>query len=62
MPESEQEQRRETARQEQARTAAAKAESAGKAALCKNCGAPLDPEFPFCPECGEKAGGEELSC
>jgi predicted amidophosphoribosyltransferase len=61
MPESEQVQRRETA-QPQMRDAALKAESAGKTALCKYCGAPLDPEFPFCPNCGEKAEGEERTC
>jgi predicted amidophosphoribosyltransferase len=61
MPENEQARQRETA-QQQARNAAAKAESAGKAALCKRCGAPLDPEFPFCPNCGEKAEGEEYTC
>jgi hypothetical protein len=31
-------------------------------ALCRRCGATLDPEFPFCPSCGEKTGGEERTC
>jgi uncharacterized OB-fold protein len=44
--------------------AAAQQETAAQetTALCWNCGAALDPEFPFCPSCGEKAGGQERTC
>jgi hypothetical protein len=31
-------------------------------ALCRHCGAALDPEFPFCPSCGEKVNGGEYTC
>jgi len=31
-------------------------------ALCRHCGAALDPEFPFCTSCGEKVDGGENTC
>ena len=55
-----QEAAKETARQEAAaRQDAAEQETT---ALCRHCGGVLDPEFPFCPGCGEKADGEERTC
>jgi len=32
------------------------------AALCRHCGAALDPDFPFCSSCGEKVDGGEHTC
>jgi RNA polymerase subunit RPABC4/transcription elongation factor Spt4 len=51
-------------RQEQARQAAQaeRAAQAAASALCKHCGAALEPDSPFCPNCGERAGGEERTC
>ena len=34
----------------------------GTEALCKHCGAALEPNLPFCTTCGEKIGGNELIC
>jgi len=34
----------------------------GTEALCKHCGAALEPDLPFCTTCGEKIGGDELLC
>jgi predicted amidophosphoribosyltransferase len=56
MAENEQLRRQEAARQAQ------QAEAAGTGALCKYCGAALDPELLFCSNCGEKTGGEEREC
>jgi RNA polymerase subunit RPABC4/transcription elongation factor Spt4 len=50
------------AQQAAAQQAAGEVEAAGAAALCKHCGAALDPDSAFCPNCGEKVGGEELTC
>jgi len=54
----------ENVQQRQQEAAAQKKESAIQetAALCKHCGSALDPEFPFCPSCGEKAEGGEYTC
>jgi predicted RNA-binding Zn-ribbon protein involved in translation (DUF1610 family) len=56
MAENEPLRRQEAARQTQ------QAAAAGTIALCKHCGAALDPELSFCPNCGEEAGGEERKC
>jgi hypothetical protein len=55
MAENEQLRQQEAARQAQQTAAAG-------TALCKHCGAALDPELAFCPNCGEKAGAEEHEC
>jgi len=49
---------------EQSKEAAARQNAAIQetTALCRHCGGALDPEFPFCPSCGEKVGGEEKTC
>jgi len=54
----------ENVQQRQQEAAAKVKESAVQetAALCKHCGAALDPELPFCPSCGEKADGGEYTC
>jgi hypothetical protein len=52
----------EQARQQEAARQAQQAAVAGTAALCKYCGAALDPDFSFCSGCGEKPGGEEREC
>jgi len=46
---------------EQAKEAASPAIK-GTEALCKHCGAALEPGLPFCTTCGEKFGGDELLC
>ena len=33
-----------------------------KIKVCKHCGATLDDDMAFCPECGEKFGGKEREC
>ncbi|MDR1575596.1 MAG: hypothetical protein LBS37_06280 [Treponema sp.] len=55
MAENGQLQRQEAAQQAQQAAAAG-------SALCKHCGAALDPELSFCTNCGEKTGGEEREC
>jgi hypothetical protein len=53
----------ENIQQRQQEAAARKQESAiQETTLCRHCGGALDPEFPFCPSCGEKAGGVEQTC
>jgi hypothetical protein len=54
----------ENIQQRQQEAAAQKKESAVQetTALCRHCGAALDPEFPFCPSCGEKVVGGEYTC
>jgi hypothetical protein len=56
MAENEQVRQQELA-QEQAKEAVS-----SDVALCKYCGSALDRESPFCPNCGEKAGGKEYTC
>jgi hypothetical protein len=49
-------------RQQEAAWQTQQAAAEGTVALCKHCGAALDPELSFCANCGEKAGGEEREC
>ena len=42
--------------------AAAKQTRAGAGLVCKQCGASLEADAQFCPECGGKVGGEERTC
>jgi len=41
---------------------AQKQESALKQTVCGHCGASLEEDNAFCPDCGEKVGGEERVC
>jgi hypothetical protein len=61
MPENEQLKQQETERQEAREAARTTAEETG-AVLCKHCGAALEPDSLFCPNCGEKTGGGEHTC
>jgi len=53
-----QQQGQSSAAQEQAKGSTIK----GTGALCKYCGAALEPNFPFCTTCGEKIAGDEIQC
>jgi hypothetical protein len=49
-------------RQQEAARQTQQAAAVGTIALCKHCGAALDPELSFCTNCGEASGGEEREC
>ena len=54
----------ENIQQRQQEAAAQKKESAVQetTALCRHCGAALDPDLPFCSNCGEKVDGGDYTC
>jgi hypothetical protein len=49
-------------RQQEAREQSKESAIQGTTVLCKHCAAALDPDFPFCPSCGEKTDGVEKTC